>query len=283
MTSKKMVLFQGDCLDKISAIEPGTVDCIISDPPYPEIDRDYGRMTEAEWETMMASLIGRVKGLGLLKPRGSMVFVLQPNQAKVGQTRNWLYRFIAWASNYWNIVQPLYWWNFVALPTAGATHGGLCRDTLKFLVWLGDPDCYRNQDEILWTESMENAAKRAQARCQPGDVHTSPSGYKRDRAKVHAAAGRRGGVTPFNVWPISNTRARTGHGAETPFDLADKLIRYLCPPGGTVLDPFMGGGNIGVAALRNNRNFIGVEKMPEKFNLALSALGQEQMSEEEAA
>ena len=42
------------------------------------------------------------------------------------------------------------------------------------------------------------------------------------------------------------------------------LIRYLCrlsktPTGGTVLDPFMGSGTTGLAALQEERDFIGIE------------------------
>jgi site-specific DNA-methyltransferase (adenine-specific) len=37
-----------------------------------------------------------------------------------------------------------------------------------------------------------------------------------------------------------------------------QLVR-ICPEGGTVLDPFTGSGTTGVAALREGRDFIGVE------------------------
>jgi len=43
-----------------------------------------------------------------------------------------------------------------------------------------------------------------------------------------------------------------------------RLMRYLCkmatPPNGTVLDPFMGSGTTGVAALFEKYNFIGIER-----------------------
>ena len=49
-------------------------------------------------------------------------------------------------------------------------------------------------------------------------------------------------------------------------------MRYLCrlitPPGGTILDPFMGSGSTGVAALAEGFDFIGIERDPEYYNIA---------------
>ena len=51
-----------------------------------------------------------------------------------------------------------------------------------------------------------------------------------------------------------------------------KLMRYLCklvtPPGGLVLDPFMGSGSTGLAALSEGFRFIGIEREPEYFEIA---------------
>lgn len=51
-----------------------------------------------------------------------------------------------------------------------------------------------------------------------------------------------------------------------------KLMRYLCrlvtPPGGTVLDPFMGSGSTGRGAILEGFNFIGIEMSPEYFDIA---------------
>ena len=51
------------------------------------------------------------------------------------------------------------------------------------------------------------------------------------------------------------------------------LMRYLCrltstPTGGVVLDPFMGSGTTGIAALQEGRSFIGIEKEAEYMEIA---------------
>lgn len=43
----------------------------------------------------------------------------------------------------------------------------------------------------------------------------------------------------------------------------------------TVCDPFMGSGTTGVACLRGNRNFVGIEKDPKHFATAVARLERE--------
>jgi site-specific DNA-methyltransferase (adenine-specific) len=44
--------------------------------------------------------------------------------------------------------------------------------------------------------------------------------------------------------------------------LCDWWLRYICPTGGTVCDPFIGSGTVGIAAVKRGCNVIGCEKMP---------------------
>jgi site-specific DNA-methyltransferase (adenine-specific) len=49
------------------------------------------------------------------------------------------------------------------------------------------------------------------------------------------------------------------HPTVKPTDLMRYLVRMVTPPGGTVLDPFMGSGSTGKAATLEGFNFIGIE------------------------
>lgn len=46
------------------------------------------------------------------------------------------------------------------------------------------------------------------------------------------------------------------------------LIKLVTPPGGKVLDPFMGSGSTGKAAMFEGVEFTGIEMMPEYFGIA---------------
>ncbi|MFT7722226.1 MAG: site-specific DNA-methyltransferase [Roseateles sp.] len=69
------------------------------------------------------------------------------------------------------------------------------------------------------------------------------------------------------------------HMTGKPIELMERLIA-CAPPGGLVLDPFMGSASTGVAALATGRRFIGIEKSPHYFDVACRRL--EEMQEPHA-
>lgn len=252
-------IHHGDCLDLLPTLEAQSVDAVITDPPYPEISRDYGRLTEAQWWDLMMGVCTEVRRV--LKPTGSAVFILQPNSRKVGSMRGWLWEFMAWVCREWNMVQDAWWWNYAIIPMGGAPTVGLMRPSVKPCIWAGAPNCYRNQDAVLWDESMDNAAKRGAQRASK----FGPSGIEWNTGRIADSALKRGGVTPFNILPFANANSATssgahGHGAGTPLKLADWWVRYIVPSGGVVLDPFNGAGTMGVAAIMHGCDYIGIEK-----------------------
>lgn len=58
------------------------------------------------------------------------------------------------------------------------------------------------------------------------------------------------------------------HPTVKPNDLMRWLVRLVCPKGGTVLDPFMGSGTTGVAAIQEGMNFVGIERDPHYYEIA---------------
>lgn len=62
--------------------------------------------------------------------------------------------------------------------------------------------------------------------------------------------------------------SRNFHPTVKPTDLMRYLCRLITPPGGIVLDPFMGSGSTGKAAVLEGFNFIGIEREPEYIEIA---------------
>jgi site-specific DNA-methyltransferase (adenine-specific) len=61
---------------------------------------------------------------------------------------------------------------------------------------------------------------------------------------------------------------KNNHPTVKPTDLMRYLCRLVTPPGGTVLDPFMGSGSTGKAAKREGFGFIGIERDEAYFDIA---------------
>jgi DNA modification methylase len=54
------------------------------------------------------------------------------------------------------------------------------------------------------------------------------------------------------------------------------FVRLVTPKGGTVLDPFMGSGSTGKAAVREGMDFIGIEREDEYMEIAKTRIEHEQ-------
>ncbi|MFF8802368.1 MULTISPECIES: DNA methyltransferase [unclassified Methylobacterium] len=63
------------------------------------------------------------------------------------------------------------------------------------------------------------------------------------------------------------------HPTVKPNNLMRYLVRLVTPPGGTVLDPFLGSGSTGKAALEEGFGILGCELMPEYIQIACSRIG----------
>jgi site-specific DNA-methyltransferase (adenine-specific) len=80
-------------------------------------------------------------------------------------------------------------------------------------------------------------------------------------------------VTPdvpyTDVWRFRTVPHKPGkHPCEKPEDLMRHILRCSMRPGGVVLDPFMGSGSTGKAALLEGFRFVGIEREPEYLEIA---------------
>lgn len=71
------------------------------------------------------------------------------------------------------------------------------------------------------------------------------------------------------------------HPTVKPIKLMEYLIKLITPPGGTVLDPFMGSGTTGCAAVKLGFNFIGIEREQEYVEIAKRRIEHWKQQEEE--
>ena len=93
--------------------------------------------------------------------------------------------------------------------------------------------------------------------------NTNPT-YSGNSYDASALTGR----NKRSVWTIATKPCKEAHFAVMPTSLVTPCIRAGCPVGGTVLDPFAGSGTTGIVAVREGREFIGIELNPEYSAMA---------------
>ena len=87
--------------------------------------------------------------------------------------------------------------------------------------------------------------------------------------------GDSGSAARFFYCPKANKKDRgegNNHPTVKPTDLMAYLVRLVTPPGGVVLDPFMGSGSTGKAAILEGLGFVGIEYNPDYYAICESRL-----------
>ena len=152
----------------------------------------------------------------------------------------------------------------------------------KIMIEIG----FNMRGEIIWNKSAGAGISTAWGSFQSAsnpilrDVHEyilifSKGNYKRERDKEEKEL-RKDNITKEefiewtkSVWTMNPESAkRIGHPAPFPEELPNRLIKLFSFTNDIVIDPFMGSGTTAIAAIKNNRNFVGYEINKEYINLA---------------
>lgn len=93
-----------------------------------------------------------------------------------------------------------------------------------------------------------------------------PGVTKFDRSRLTSQEWREWGSR--GIWTFPSVRANNDHEAKFPLELPRRVIKLLTDPGDVVLDCFMGSGTTAVAALQEDRLFIGIDIEKKSVSLA---------------
>jgi DNA modification methylase len=85
-----------------------------------------------------------------------------------------------------------------------------------------------------------------------------------------------------NAYQRNKSTAKNNHPTVKPTDLMRYLVRLVTPPGGVLLDPFMGSGSTGKACKLEGFNFIGIEREAEYISIAQARIENSKTDEEKA-
>lgn len=92
-------------------------------------------------------------------------------------------------------------------------------------------------------------------------------------------AWMKGGYGVYMFWHVwdgfdrASERGKSLHPSQKPVKLMEWCLDKMnVPIGATVLDPYMGSGPVGVACMNTGRKFIGIEKDPDYFRIAVKRI-----------
>lgn len=228
-------LIQGDCLEKMKQIPEKSIDLILCDLPY--------GTTQNKWDSSIPLPLLWKEYLRITKKNTAMVFTAQTPFDKVLGCSNLSLLRYEWI---WKKNISTGFMNAKKMPLK--IHENI-------LVFYQELPIYNPQ----FSEGIPYTTKRK------GKVDTGEN-YGKVGIKVRTNTVNDGKRYPNTVLDVD--REIGLHPTQKPVALMEYLIKTYTNEGNTVLDNCMGSGTTGVACVKTNRNFIGIELDEKYFDIS---------------
>jgi len=136
-------------------------------------------------------------------------------------------------------------------------------------------------------QQWRTAIELAGFKCHNQFIWDKANGGMGDCARTFAPRDERARIASKGRWRLPNGRPdnllrcknipprQRHHVTEKPVEVMAYLIKHLVGAGGIVIDPTMGSGSTGVAAMRLGYRFIGIELDPRNFEIARKRINDE--------
>ncbi len=247
MTTFLNQIFNEDAITGLSRIPDGSVDLILTDPPY-GLGKDYGNNSDKQEAQEYLAWTERWIDAALpkLKPTGSLYIFL-----------TWRYspEIFVMLKQRMSMINEIIWDRKV--PSMGGSTRSFTsvHDTIGLFV--NSKRYYFDLDAVRI----------------PYDAVTKKA---RSRSIFVGAKWLEIGYNPKDLWSVSRIHKenpeRVDHPTQKPLEIIERMIKASCPPQGVVLDLFMGSGTTAVAAQRCGRQFVGFELNPDYCAITLARL-----------
>lgn len=239
MTDNKINIYKGDCLEVMKIIKDKSVDMILCDLPY--------GTTQNKWDSVIPLDELWKEYKRIIKDNGVIVLTSQGifTAKLILSNEKWFKYKLVWekskATNFLNAKkQPL------------RKHEDIC-------VFYNKQPQYNPQ--MTEGKPYDKGVRKNQLTGSYGDfnpVHVKSEGMRYPTDVVY--------------FKTAESEGKVYHPTQKPVALLEYLIKTYTNEGETVLDNCMGSGSTGVACLKTNRNFIGIEKDDKYFNIAVERL-----------
>ena len=231
-------LYKGDCLEVMKSIPDGSIDAIITDPPY--------GTTACKWDSVIDFDLMWEQLNRIIKPNGAIVlFGSEPFSSALRMS---------------NIKNYKYDWKWIKSRPSG--HLNAKRMVLKniedVLVFYKKQCTYNPQ----FSKGKPNNVIHGKVR-ESNHINNIYGNFKNSIQIVTDLK-----YPKQNLYFNQQDPRKIIHPTQKPVLLMEYLIKTYTNEGETVLDFTMGSGSTGVACVNTNRKFIGIEKDQNYFNIA---------------
>ncbi len=229
-------LMLGDCLERMKEIPDGSIDMILTDPPYGTTACAWDSIIPLEpmWEQLKR----------VIKPNGAIViFGSEPFSSTLRVSNSKWYSY-DWK---WEKTKPV-------------GHLNANRKPMN-----------KYEDIIVFSKKQPTYNPQGLKAIEPRSItRTNKGGIYGEQAGVGSMQKFTG--YPSNIIKFKSQNGEL-HPTQKPVDLMEYLIKTYTNENETVLDFTMGSGTTGVACKNLNRNFIGIEKDETYFKIAQERIG----------
>ena len=295
-------LIHGDCLEAMRAMPANSVDLIATDPPYYKVKGDAW---DRQWDTPAAFLawfdLLAEQWQRILRPNGSLYTFAWPGIAAeievlIKRRFNVLQR-ITWAKPPFSTKAEMFRKGDLRAPFpvteavlfAEQKDADLIECTRTYLASERDRAGFTTRkvaeafqrktgsrtvtgmashwfERSQWTiPTTENYAWLREL-FGVGFLAREYEDLRREYEDLRRPFNVSADVPYTDVWSFPTVGRRVGkHPCEKPLAMMEHIVTASSRPGAVVLDPFMGSGVTGEAALKHGRNFIGIEADPGYF------------------
>lgn len=232
---KDIQLFKGDCLELLKNIPDGSVDMVLTDPPY--------GTTACKWDTVIDLDKMWLELKRVTKPNGAIVlFGSQPFTSKLisSNIRDFKYQWV------WDKRRP-------SNPMLAKVQ---CLKVHEDVIVFSDGKTKYNPQGVVETDGKPRGGVKA-SKTDLGFGKSIKKDYQQTKTGY-----------PKSIITFSTDNRKNVHPTQKPVALMEYLIKTYTNESEIVLDFTMGSGTTGVACVNTNRSFIGIEMDDKYFDIA---------------
>jgi DNA modification methylase len=235
-------LLKGECLEAMKQIPTGSIDAIITDPPY--------GTTACKWDSVIDFKLMWEQLNRIIKPNGAIVlFGSEPfsSALRMSNIKNYKYDWV------WDKKIP-----------SGMSYA-------RF------QPMRRNEQISVFCEGKTIYNPQMVLRDKPIKGGGMSKGETTNNQNLKALKKTYTHKNPTNILVFDKIRKGSLHPTQKPVALMEYLIKTYTNENETVLDFTMGSGSTGVACINTKRKFIGIEMDDEYFDVATKRIKEAQL------